>query len=289
MNPTRTLVALGLTFTVLISGLGAPASADGPLPPDVPPTRPLTEPLCDPLGGSDLESPCRGTVNTVNLVADVIAGRVEDECNYSAAPPAPATAAPVPVEVLVLLDGVDADTAAAILDQASIPYEEIGIELRADYQTMPLPDGDELDLLRQARAALGGAVPESHDMVHVLSDNEGMGTQGVALCIGGVKHPTLAFSMAKPGLTEPEVPSNPLALPGWLYYLNDDAILTAHEIGHVLGARHEQSNCVEGLLATIDPQPCTTMWPGEPVMPKALRFSTVNAATIVAHAAAWAG
>jgi hypothetical protein len=127
-------------------------------------------------------------------------------------------------------------------------YRAIGIDARVTYDTVRVPK-DELDqhkLIDVVRRKYGGMRPRGVDVVHLLTDNFAGG--GFALCIGGVAYPEKAFSVG-----------------GFHYQAGgavpvdtvEAAVIAAHEIGHLLGAQHQQSNCAEAAPAGA----CTVMFP----------------------------
>jgi hypothetical protein len=72
------------------------------------------------------------------------------------------------------------------------------------------------------------------------------------------------------------------------------ALLAAHEIGHLLGAQHEQVNCVEAIpqeIAQPAPDgyfgPCTVMGPY--ALQDSEMFSTLERNTVRSYADAYAG
>ena len=79
---------------------------------------------------------------------------------------------------------------------------------------------------------------------------------GYADCIGGIRYPNRAFAVG-------EAIESPAAVGPVTFYVDGPAKTAAHEIGHLLGARHEHANCVEGIqpsdISGLDPTPCTVM------------------------------
>lgn len=208
-----------------------------------------------------------------------------DECTETLlTPPGPGTpTVDVDVDVLVLLDGVPLEEGRELLDLAARAYEPLAVHLRADFEIATLGAANQRALMQEARALLGGAVPAAYDAVHVLSTKP-FPDWGSSYCIGGIADPRTAFSTSRPR----HIPVEPFLGTPFLSFLNDDAVTVAHELGHLMGARHEMANCVEGLAAP-EHQPCTVMTSGTiDGLPKSLRFSSAGSAVIAAHAHAYA-
>ena len=63
------------------------------------------------------------------------------------------------------------------------------------------------------------------------------------------------------------------------------AEVMAHEMGHLMGAHHHYSNCVEGNLTSAGPSdvsPCTLMFPA--VNFASLNFAALEGSTVRGHA-----
>lgn len=189
----------------------------------------------------------------------------------------------VRLDVLVLRDGVKAGIAADVVGSAARAYRPLGIDLVATYDDVELSGTFPGPLLDQARAHVGGRRPEGIDVVHVLTPKElggGLGGQilGQADCIGGVRYPDRAFSVS----TVPV--SAPVGVEDQHLVRSADttAVIAAHEIGHLLGAQHHFANCGEA-AGTSGRSVCTVMstYVGDL---RALKFSSVNAAVVRAHA-----
>jgi hypothetical protein len=99
-------------------------------------------------------------------------------------------------------------------------------------------------IMRATKNLFGGRRPSNIDVVHTITDKniyveegDGVGLGGMADCVGGIRYPNRAFAVSE----------------GWGHNGPKDrfghasvAQTAAHEIGHLLGARHEYSNCAEG-------------------------------------------
>jgi hypothetical protein len=138
-------------------------------------------------------------------------------------------------------------------------YRQIDVALTVTYDVTRLPpDGDNITLRALARARYGGKRPAGVDAVYVANDSFG---GGQADCIGGTLYPELGFSVG-------QVHYSPEALiPGGTGTVSAGVIM-AHEVGHSVGAHHEQGNCAEGAPAQAgagtSPEsrgPCTIMTP----------------------------
>jgi len=123
------------------------------------------------------------------------------------------------------------------------------------------------------RRHFGGVRPPGVDVVMVLTDEF---AGGQADCIGGVRYPEKAFAVGDVHYTvQGTVPVD--SVPA--------GMIAAHEIGHLLGAQHNQSNCVEALPQEAA-QPASDGWTGPCTLmgPAALQdsetFSTLERNTI---------
>ena len=105
----------------------------------------------------------------------------------------------------------------------------------------------------------------------------------MADCIGGVRFPERAFSIseANPASTYEDVVADMAAK------------VAAHEIGHVMGGKHEHSNCIEGDQQANPGGPgrCTLMNPGTAMLfsMQAINFGSIEAPVIRGHAVDFAG
>ncbi|HEX8152001.1 MAG TPA: zinc-dependent metalloprotease family protein, partial [Thermoanaerobaculia bacterium] len=202
----------------------------------------------------------------------------------------------VDLSVFLLLDGTDANVAAATIQRAAESYRPLNITLRlvgtrAVTFTSPISE----ELIANAKAVMGGTPPKGVDLVGVFTTKEmqaatgGAGTVvGQADCIGGIRWDDTSFFVVS-DIRNIENPSS--GQTGTLNSLglnpNVDATaeVMAHEIGHLMGAHHHYFNCVEGNLTSAGPtdlSPCTLMFPA--VNFASLNFSTVEGGTVRGHA-----
>lgn len=152
-------------------------------------------------------------------------------------------------------------------------YDRIGVRLRVAVRAFPLRQTDRYPY-EQVRQAYGGVRPAGFDVVHVLTDDF---AGGIAACIGGIAYPEKAFANGSIHYSVAGVLPVPQVVRG--------ASVAAHEIGHLLGAQHQQANCVEALpqLAQRPAKdgsvgPCTVMSPAAVQISET--FSTPERATI---------
>jgi hypothetical protein len=108
---------------------------------------------------------------------------------------------------------------------------------------------------------------------------------GQADCIGGIQYPEKAFATGNVHYTvQGTVPVDRVPA----------GMVAAHEIGHLLGAQHNQANCAEALPQEAR-QPATDGWVGPCTLmgPAALQdsetFSTLERNTIRMYVKNYAG
>ncbi|MDQ1713611.1 MAG: hypothetical protein QOE45_3061 [Frankiaceae bacterium] len=132
-------------------------------------------------------------------------------------------------------------------------YAKINIAVRLTVRSASLPaSGDPAVTFAYLRKQFGGERPRGYDVVYAASDYF---PGGVASCIGGVQWPERAFALGEVHYTAQghDVPN--------AVRMGD---IAAHEIGHLLGARHEFSNCAEAEPEAVQAGaqgPCTIMSP----------------------------
>lgn len=171
----------------------------------------------------------------------------------------------ISLDVLVLVDGAAKTDVDAIVAGAARIYSPLRVTLAATPRKWvadpALPTRVEANnLIAAARTSLGGARPAGFDLVHVVTTRDlvhgGEPITGYADCIGGVRYPTRAFSLSEAPIATRSV--GPVNL-----YVDGTTETFAHEIGHILGARHEHANCAQGAgaddAANRDPSVCTLM------------------------------
>ncbi|HUQ40483.1 MAG TPA: zinc-dependent metalloprotease family protein [Acidimicrobiales bacterium] len=194
----------------------------------------------------------------------------------------------IDLDVLVLLDGVGVAAATELMTKAARSYAPLDITLKAGFQSVSFAGNDAQSLINQAKAYVGGARPETVDVIHVLtakpmtdpSTPPGATLAGLADCIGGVKDPRHAFSVARVDFEPPT---------DVVLQLDVDtaARVTAHEIGHLFGAHHHYANCVEGAASELNElSPCTLMFNATNF--GSANFSQLNASMVRGHAVNYA-
>lgn len=182
------------------------------------------------------------------------AGGIDEELDCLEPVPAHLSLASSPsrtLRVQVVLDGTTTARRDAVLAAADATFSARGVRLAvAGTDVVDLAGTDARGLIDQAKARYGGRVPSGADIVVVLSGADltgpaGQATAGLADCIGGARFERHGFAVA-------EVRS---AARG--------GIVTAHEIGHLLGAQHHYASCAEQGGATVGVHvgvpPCTVM------------------------------
>ena len=182
----------------------------------------------------------------------------------------------VTLDVLVALDGVSKADALAIVETAQEPYDALNITLVPQFRKVQLTSARAEEQIAAVRESLGGTRPAGTDIVFILTAKDVSIASGDAVgyadCVGGIRYPNRAFAVAET-IDEPE------SVAGLTLYSDAPAKTMAHEIGHLLGARHEHANCVEGAsmsdVSNREPTMCT-------VMTTYLDFQSLNFATLEA-------
>ena len=197
----------------------------------------------------------------------------------------------VSLEVLVLRSGVTRQEAAEVMAEADRFYESLQIDLAAQYRRLPATVPTRIrdtELIELSKEAVGGSRPEGVDVVYTLTTADltdtfgSSATAGRADCIGGVKYPHRAFAVG-------EYQDDVFVYPPFTFMEDQAAKIAAHEIGHLLGAAHEYSNCAEG----SDTEPtgdalgvCSVMFPDLGLIGS--QFSTIEGAVARGYAVDYA-
>lgn len=202
----------------------------------------------------------------------------------------------VELSVYLLLDGTSATVAQQVMARAAESYRPLNINLVLKGTKAVVYDTLVSDqLIAAAKTTMGGKPPKGIDLVGVFTTKEmqaatgGAGTVvGQADCIGGIRWDDTSFFVVS-DIRDIENPTtgNTGTLNSMGLNPNVDATaeVMAHEIGHLMGAHHHYSNCVEGMLTSAGPSdvsPCTLMFPA--VNFASLNFAALEGATVRGHA-----
>lgn len=201
----------------------------------------------------------------------------------------------ISLDIMVLHDGIDKLAAETIVTKAARSYAPLNITFTPTYKkvTFPADPGSApataavTDLLSAAKGLSGGVRPAKSDVVLVLTNKDiylsSGDVVGYSECVGGVRYADRAFAIA-------EAFDQQETLSGLNLYMDLPAKTAAHEIGHLLGARHEHANCVEGAgteaVANREPSVCTLMTPYIDLQSR--RFGALESGVIRAHAESYA-
>jgi hypothetical protein len=150
----------------------------------------------------------------------------------------------------------DADAIRRAGKGLSETYARIGVPVRVTYDFFTWHVHGLEYPWEAVRRHYGGYRPAGVDVVDLITDQF---AGGVAACIGGVRSPDRAFANSQLHYkTEGLVAARDVP----------PAVLAAHEIGHLLGAQHNQSNCAEAAAQQVAAPasdgsfgPCTIMSP----------------------------
>jgi hypothetical protein len=187
-----------------------------------------------------------------------------------------------PLAVRLVADPKDATTVRQAGRTLVEIYARIGVPVEVSYDFMKIPPYGAGVPYEGVRRVYGGVRPRGIDVVHVMTDDF---AGGIADCIGGIAYPEKAFSVGNVHYTvQGTVPVSQVPA----------GMVAAHEIGHLLGAQHQQANCAEA-LPQEQAQPASDGWIGPCTImsPAALQasetFSTLERNTIRDFAARFAG
>lgn len=166
-------------------------------------------------------------------------------------------AQPLPLRVGLLVDGVPAVRAAAIARSMTDSYRTIGIIAAVRVSKAPRLSGADgpalIEQLRPAHAAAGAGADITHLITaRDLTFNGSTSLVGYADCIGGVAVPGRAISVSE---VTAQLDGASLAYRYGKGRGDAAANVAVHEIGHLLGARHEHSDCASGAAPPPGPDP----------------------------------
>jgi hypothetical protein len=201
----------------------------------------------------------------------------------------------ISLDVVVLHDDIEKAEAETIVTHAARSYAPLNIVFTATYKKVAFradpgslpPTASVTDLLAGAKALNGGIRPEKSDVVLVLTNKDIYldtgDVVGYSDCIGGIRYPDRAFAIVEAFDQRETVGALNL-------YMDLPAKTVAHELGHLLGARHEHANCAEGggseAAGNREPSVCTLMTTYVDFQSR--RFGAVESGVIRAHAESYA-
>ena len=196
-------------------------------------------------------------------------------------------AAPIPVTVLLLLDGVPADRVGALEEKVRTSYGPLGLDVRFIHQPVAFDTEEADELIEKAKALFGGKRPPYAHLVYTVTSKDirldgQTAVAGLADCIGGVAFDENAFAVGEDNGDDAPIGSPPFAFMGF-----GPAKIAAHELGHLFGAHHHYANCAEGVSSEQGEEisPCTLMF--NDVSLVSLNFSSLNGGVVRGHAEAY--
>lgn len=166
---------------------------------------------------------------------------------------------------LLVDDGVSPARVRELTQVVTGIFAAIDVRLSVQVRRVSVSGRDVRDLIAQAKALVGGRPPAGAQVVHLITPVDLMSqgddsSIGLADCIGGVARPERAFSVSELSEQVRGITLGPVTGSG-----DEEARSIAHEVGHLLGARHEHANCLEGSpRAAPTDTPCTLMFLAAP-------------------------
>lgn len=163
----------------------------------------------------------------------------------------------VKLSVRILSSRADAAEVRRAMPVIVSTYRQIGIDVRLSYDILEVPPTltDSGLLIAAERAHYHGGRPSGVDLVYFATDNFSGG--GYSSCVGGIKYAERAFAV---GGIHYAPNGGPVGIP----YVKA-GLIAAHELGHLMGAKHEFSVCgaeaEPGSATQGDVGPCTLMFP----------------------------
>ena len=196
------------------------------------------------------------------------------------------------IDALVVMDRVpehlDVD---AVIQKVAASFARMGLGFSATFETRDFAGTDTAKLMEQLKASLVGTGAERYDVVLLetgvdITTTGGVGIAGYATCLGGVrlKHELQSLAIAEIGWGARTSANAAVDL-----QQQYDALISAHEVGHLFGSTHEDGNCVESAgqedLTFGDEflRPCTVMANTSPWY-ATLHFGTAETAIIRGYA-----
>ena len=198
----------------------------------------------------------------------------------------------IQLDVMVLLDGVDAARADAVMQKAASSYAPLNIGMKWRFREVAYTTDEANELISLAKAEFKGVRPRGTDIVYVMTTKDiqiggDTAVAGLADCISGVSFDHHAFAVGEDFGADQDAG---IALGPFTHTVEGSAIVVSHEIGHLMGAHHHYGNCVEGnsLQNVLDLEltPCTLMF--NAVNFGSLPFGSVNGAVVRGHASEYA-